>query len=99
VKTKRSLVKYDCIKKRVKVDCGSNLILLRIRISSLLNKFACKLGSFQHERASLNAKETGVLKPHECHKESNLHTNELNRFFCSTSPLKAPNRLISLTLA
>jgi hypothetical protein len=29
-----------------------------------------------------------------------LHTNELNtRFFCSTSPLKAPNRLKSLKLA
>jgi hypothetical protein len=29
----------------------------------------------------------------------NLHNNELNtRFFCSTSPLKAPNRLKSLKL-
>jgi hypothetical protein len=33
-------------------------------------------------------------------KNPNLHTNELNtRFFCSTSPLKAPNRLKSLKLA
>jgi hypothetical protein len=40
-----------------------------------------------------------VLKAHECHKEPNLHTNELNTtFFCSTSPLKALNRLKSLKL-
>ncbi|CAH1365717.1 unnamed protein product [Tenebrio molitor] len=32
---------------------------------------------------------THVLKAHECQKELNLHTNELNTtFFCSTSPLK-----------
>jgi hypothetical protein len=50
--------------------------------------------------ASLNASETSVLKAHECHKEPNLHTNELNTmFFCSTRPLKAPNRLKSLKLA
>jgi hypothetical protein len=37
---------------------------------------------------------------HECQKRPNLHTNELNTmFFCSTSPLKAPNRLKPLTLA
>jgi hypothetical protein len=49
--------------------------------------------------ASLNASETSVLKAHECHKEPNLHTNELNTmFFCSTSPLKASNRLKSLKL-
>jgi hypothetical protein len=36
----------------------------------------------------------------ECQKRPNLHTNELNTtFFCSTSPLKAPNRLKSLKLA
>jgi hypothetical protein len=44
---------------------------------------------------------TSLLKAHECQKRPNLHTNELNTtFFCSTSPLKAPNRLkpkISLT--
>jgi hypothetical protein len=32
---------------------------------------------------------------HSCQKRHNLHTNELNTFFCSTSPLKAPNRLKS----
>jgi hypothetical protein len=33
-------------------------------------------------------------------KKPNLHKNELNtRFFCSTSPLKAPNRSKSLKLA
>jgi hypothetical protein len=33
-------------------------------------------------------------------KRPNLHTNELNTtFFCSTSPLKAPNRLKPLKLA
>jgi hypothetical protein len=47
-----------------------------------------------------NASETSVLKALECQKRSNLHTNELNtRFFCSTKPLKAPNRLKSLKLA
>jgi hypothetical protein len=49
------------------------------------------MGFFWHEWAS--------LKAHECQKEPNLHTNELNTFFCSTSPLKAPNRLKSLKLA
>jgi hypothetical protein len=48
----------------------------------------------------LNASETSVLKAHECQKRPHLHTNELNTtFFCSTSPLKAPNRLKSLKLA
>jgi hypothetical protein len=48
----------------------------------------------------LNASETSVLKGHECQKTPNLHTNELNTTcFCSTSPLKAPNRLKSLKLA
>jgi hypothetical protein len=43
---------------------------------------------------------TSVLKAHEREKWPNLHTNELNTtFFCSTSPLKAPNRLKSLKLA
>jgi hypothetical protein len=37
---------------------------------------------------------------HSCQKRSNLQTNELNTaFFCSTSPLKAPNLLKSLKLA
>jgi hypothetical protein len=37
---------------------------------------------------------------HECQKEPNLHTSELNTtLFCSTSPLKAPNGLKSLKLA
>jgi hypothetical protein len=32
-------------------------------------------------------------------KKSNLHKNELNtKFFCSTSPLKSPNRLQSVKL-
>jgi hypothetical protein len=47
-----------------------------------------------------HASETSVLKAHECHKEPNLQTNELNTtFFCSTSLLKASNRLKSLKLA
>jgi hypothetical protein len=34
---------------------------------------------------------------HSFQKKPNLHKNELNTtFFCSTSPLKAPNRLKSL---
>jgi hypothetical protein len=46
-----------------------------------------------------NASETSVLKAHECQKRPNLYTNELNTtFFCSTSPLKAPNRLKPLKL-
>jgi hypothetical protein len=37
---------------------------------------------------------------HACQKRPNLHTNELNTtVFCSTSPLKAPNRLKPLKLA
>jgi hypothetical protein len=32
-------------------------------------------------------------------KNPNLHTNELNTFFCSTSSLEAPSRLESLKLA
>jgi hypothetical protein len=41
-----------------------------------------------------------VLKAHGCQKRPNLHTNELNTtFFCSTSPLKAPNRLKPLKLS
>jgi hypothetical protein len=37
---------------------------------------------------------------HACQKRPNLHTNGLNTtFFCSTSPLKAPNRLKPLKLA
>jgi hypothetical protein len=55
--------------------------------SSLFNEFVCKLDLFWHGW------------PHECQKRPNLHTNELNTFFCSTSPLKAPNRLKSLKLA
>jgi hypothetical protein len=44
---------------------------------------------------------TRVLKwPTRAKKRPNLHTNELNTtFFCSTSPLKAPNRLKPLKLA
>jgi hypothetical protein len=46
-----------------------------------------------------NAIETGVFKAHESQKKSNLHKNELNTtFFCSTTPLKAPDRLKSLKL-
>jgi hypothetical protein len=48
----------------------------------------------------LNASEMSALKAHECQERPNLHTNELNTtFFCSASPLKAPNRLKSLKLA
>jgi hypothetical protein len=56
--------------------------------SGLFNEFVCKLGFFGYEWA------------HECQKRPNLQKNELNTtFFCSTSPLKAPNRLKSLKLA
>jgi hypothetical protein len=58
--------------------------------SSLFNEFVCGLGIFWHE----------WVMTHECQKRPNLHANELNiTFFCSTSPLKAPNRLKSLKLA
>jgi hypothetical protein len=37
---------------------------------------------------------------YSCKKHPNFRTNELNTtFFCSTSPLKAPNRVKSLKLA
>jgi hypothetical protein len=63
--------------------------------SSLFNEFVCKVGFFWHE-----ARFTRVLKAHECQKEPNLYTNELNTtFFCPTSLLKARNRLKSLKLA
>jgi hypothetical protein len=40
-----------------------------------------------------HSSETRVLKIHESQKKPKLHKNELNTtFFCSTSPLKAPNR-------
>jgi hypothetical protein len=44
---------------------------------------------------SLDSRFKGPRLP----KKSNLHKNELNTtFFCSTTPLKAPNRLKSLKL-
>jgi hypothetical protein len=68
--------------------------IIKLEKSSLFDEFVCKLGLFWH------ASETSVLKAHECQKRPNLHTNELNTtFFCSTSPLKAPNRLKPLKLA
>jgi hypothetical protein len=55
------------------------------------------VGLFWHEWASLKREWN---EAHECQKRPNLHKNELNtRFFCSTSPLKAPNSLKSLKLA
>jgi hypothetical protein len=55
--------------------------------SSLFNDFVCKLGLF------------GMSGP-RVPKRPNLHKNELNtKNFCSTSSLKAPNRLKSLKLA
>jgi hypothetical protein len=49
-----------------------------------LTSFVCKLAVF------------GMSGP----KKPNLHKNELNTtFFCSTSPLKSPNRLKSLKLS
>jgi hypothetical protein len=62
--------------------------------SSLFNEFVRKLGLFWHPWA-----QTSVLKAHDCQKRPNLHMNELNTFFCSTSPLKATNGLKSLKLA
>jgi hypothetical protein len=78
--------------------------------SSLFDEFVCKLGFFGtrgplkhsfHSRFKMaHTSETSVLKAHECQKRLNLHTNELNTtIFCSTSPLKAPNRLKPLKLA
>jgi hypothetical protein len=68
--------------------------------SSLFDEFVCKLGLLWHAWAILKASETSVLKANECQKRPNLHMNELNTtFFCSTSPLKAPNRLKPLKLA
>jgi hypothetical protein len=58
----------------------------------VFDEFVCKLSLFWHAWV--------ILKAHECQKRPNLQTNELNTtFFCSTTPLKAPNRLKSLKLA
>jgi hypothetical protein len=56
---------------------------------------------FWHERASLKREWNERFKgPRVPKKNPDLHTNELNTtFFCSTSPLKAINRLKSLKLA
>jgi hypothetical protein len=62
--------------------------------SSLFDEFVCKLGLFWHEWAILKCSF------HSCQKRPNLHMNALNtKFFCSTSPLNAPNRLKPLKLA
>jgi hypothetical protein len=59
--------------------------------SSLFNEFVCKLAFFWNSWA--------VKLAHSYQKNYNLRTNELNTtFFCSTSPLKASNRLKSLKL-
>jgi hypothetical protein len=60
---------------------------------SLFNEFVCKLGFFWHEWAFKILVSLGPrpLMP----KKPNLYKNG---FFCSTSPLKAPNRLESLKL-
>jgi hypothetical protein len=44
--------------------------------SSLFNEFMCTSGFFSMSRPVSN-----VLKAHECHKEPNLQTNELNTTF------------------
>jgi hypothetical protein len=60
---------------------------------------------YQKKRAFVNWAFFGTSGPlkkmaHSCQKRPNLHTNELNTtFFCSTIPLKAPNRLKPLKLA
>jgi hypothetical protein len=56
-------------------------------LGSLFNEFLCKLGFIWLDWA------------YECQKKPNLHTNQLNIKFSSTSLLKAPNRLKSLKLA
>jgi hypothetical protein len=67
--------------------------------SSLFNEFVCKLGFFgtTHEWAKRESNKR--FKGPRVPKRPNLDTNELNTtFFCSTNPLKAPNRLKSLKL-
>jgi hypothetical protein len=54
-------------------------------LHSLFNEFVCKLGFVWHEWA------------YECQEKPNLQLN--TKLFCSTSPLKAPNRLKPLKLA
>jgi hypothetical protein len=68
--------------------------------SSLFNEFVCKLAFFWHEWASLKCESNERFKGPRVPKKANLHKNELNTtFFCSTSPLKALNRLKSLKSA
>jgi hypothetical protein len=53
-----------------------------------------------HSRFKMASFHSRFKMAHACQKRPNLHTNELNTtFFCSTSSLKAPNRLKPLKLA
>jgi hypothetical protein len=61
----------------------------------LFNEFVCKFVFFFWHEWAIHSRFKDPRVP----KRPNLHTNELNTtFFCSTSPLKAPNRLKSLKL-
>jgi hypothetical protein len=71
-------------------------MLLNVRIVVYLTSSCVNWASL----AWVSQFKTSVLKAYECQKRPNLHTNELKTtFFCSTSPLKAPNRLKSFKLA
>jgi hypothetical protein len=70
-----------------------------LKNSYLFNGFVCKLGFFWYEWARLKRECNERFKGPRMPKKSTLHKNELNTtFFCSTSPLKAPNGLKSLKL-
>jgi hypothetical protein len=82
------LLKYPLIKGVAMIFRWGGPDFNSIYLYSLFNEFLCKLGFVWHEWA------------YEYQKKPNLHTNKLNtKLFCSTSPLKAPNRLKSLKLA
>jgi hypothetical protein len=82
------------------LEKGVEKIKRLLRIVVYLTSLCVNWAFFDTSGPFKNTSETSVLKAHECHKGPNLHTNELNTtFFCSTSPLKAPNRLKSLKLA
>jgi hypothetical protein len=73
-----------------------NCLLIVVYLTSL-----CVNWAFFETRGPLKRSFHSRFKmAHAFQKRPNLHTNELNTtFFCSTSPLKAPNRLRPLKLA
>jgi hypothetical protein len=63
-------------------------------------RFGAFKGLVEQKNVVFNSFHSRFKMAHACQKRPNLHTNELNTtFFCSTSPLKTPNRLKPLKLA